>query len=173
MTSTSRSNASERFSFATTLADSDEERANPWLLLKEELPGGAVPVIADATSLQYVLHAAVGDTFSLDVGASQPLELRFVASLSDSVLQGEFIMSEENFLRLFPSQQGYRLFLIDAPGVSTPDVAAKLGGVLERELDTFGFDATVAAYRTLGELMGREIHAMSIEALTPEESAGR
>jgi acid stress-induced BolA-like protein IbaG/YrbA len=27
-------------------------------------------------------------------------------------------------------------------------------------------------YRTLGELMGREIHAMSIEALTPED-AGR
>lgn len=26
-------------------------------------------------------------------------------------------------------------------------------------------------YRTLGELMGREIHALSIEALTPEESA--
>jgi acid stress-induced BolA-like protein IbaG/YrbA len=26
-------------------------------------------------------------------------------------------------------------------------------------------------YGTLGELMGREIHAMSIEALTPEESA--
>ena len=28
-------------------------------------------------------------------------------------------------------------------------------------------------YRTLGELMGREIHAMSIEALTPDELAGR
>ncbi len=26
-------------------------------------------------------------------------------------------------------------------------------------------------YRTLGELMGREIHALSIEALTPEEAA--
>jgi acid stress-induced BolA-like protein IbaG/YrbA len=26
-------------------------------------------------------------------------------------------------------------------------------------------------YRTLGELMGREIHALSIEALTPEETA--
>ena len=26
-------------------------------------------------------------------------------------------------------------------------------------------------YRTLGELMGREIHAMSIEALTPDEAA--
>jgi acid stress-induced BolA-like protein IbaG/YrbA len=28
-------------------------------------------------------------------------------------------------------------------------------------------------YRTLGELMGREIHAMSIEALTPEEWQAR
>jgi len=28
-------------------------------------------------------------------------------------------------------------------------------------------------YRTLGERVGREIHALSIEALTPEESAAR
>ena len=27
-------------------------------------------------------------------------------------------------------------------------------------------------YRALGELVGREIHALSIEALTPEEMAG-
>ncbi|HEY8051384.1 MAG: BolA family protein [Steroidobacterales bacterium] len=28
-------------------------------------------------------------------------------------------------------------------------------------------------YQTLGELMGREIHAMSIEALTPDEARSR
>ena len=28
-------------------------------------------------------------------------------------------------------------------------------------------------YKGLGDLMGREIHALSIEALTPEEAAGR
>ena len=28
-------------------------------------------------------------------------------------------------------------------------------------------------YRTLGELVGREIHALSIEALTPEESGAQ
>jgi acid stress-induced BolA-like protein IbaG/YrbA len=28
-------------------------------------------------------------------------------------------------------------------------------------------------YQTLGALMGREIHALSIEALTPEELAGK
>jgi acid stress-induced BolA-like protein IbaG/YrbA len=28
-------------------------------------------------------------------------------------------------------------------------------------------------YQTLGELMGREIHAMSLEVLTPEEAAAK
>ena len=136
-----------RFTFASTLAESDGERTNPWLLLNRQPSDGAIPVIADATSLQYVLHSSVGDTFSMDVGAERPLQLRFVASLSDSVLQGELIMSEENFVRAFPSQQGYRFFLVDAADVRTPEAAAQVAGVLERELNTFGFDAVSAAER--------------------------
>ena len=136
-----------RFTFASSLAQSDAERANPWLLLNKPAANGAVPVIADATSLQYVLHLKVGDTFSMDIGAAQPLQLQFVASLSDSVLQGELVMSEEQFVRRFPSEQGYRFFLIDAPGVSSRDAAAQLAGALEKDLETFGFDAVVAAER--------------------------
>ena len=136
-----------RFTFAGTLAAAGDEQKNPWLLLNAKATDGAIPVIADATSLQYVLHAAVGDTFSMDVGADRPLQLRFVASLADSVLQGELIMSEENFVRAFPSQQGYRFFLIDAPGVRTRDAAAALAGVMERELNPFGFDAVTTADR--------------------------
>ena len=34
----------------------------PWLLLERRFDDGAVPAVADATSLQYVLHARVGDT---------------------------------------------------------------------------------------------------------------
>jgi putative ABC transport system permease protein len=49
-----------RFTFARSLAATDEERANPWLLLRRPADGGAIPVIADATSLQYVLHARRG-----------------------------------------------------------------------------------------------------------------
>jgi ABC-type antimicrobial peptide transport system permease subunit len=56
-------------------------------------------------------------------------------------------MSEENFVRAFPSQQGYRFFLVDAEGVRTRDAAAALSGVLERELNPFGFDAVTAADR--------------------------
>jgi ABC-type antimicrobial peptide transport system permease subunit len=109
--------------------------------------GGPVPVIADATSLQYVLHARVGDVFSMDIGADRPLELQFVGAVKDSVLQGELIMSEENFVRLFPSQQGYRYFLIDAPDVQTSDAAEQLAGVLEKDLTTFGFDAVTTVER--------------------------
>jgi hypothetical protein len=136
-----------RFSFARSLAETDAERANPWLLLRRELPDGAIPAIADATSLQYVLHAAVGDEFAIERGAGGPLRLRFVAALQDSVLQGELIVAEEQFVRHFPSREGYQLFLIDAPGVDTPDEAGELGASLERALEGFGFDAVTAGER--------------------------
>jgi putative ABC transport system permease protein len=136
-----------RFTFANSLAHTAEERANPWRLLQRSDRDAPVPVIADATSLQYVLHAKVGDVFSMDIGADRPLELQFVGAVQDSVLQGELVMSEENFVRLFPSQQGYKLFLIDAPEVRTLDEARNLSGVLETELTTFGFDATTTGER--------------------------
>ena len=138
---------SGRFTFAASLAETDAERANPWLLLRRPVSDGPIPVVADATSLQYVLHAAVGDTFSIDNGSARPLVLQFVASLRDSVLQGELVMAEENFVRLFPAQQGYRMFLIDAPDARTPADAAALAGALERDLAPFGFDAVTAEER--------------------------
>jgi putative ABC transport system permease protein len=138
---------SGRFSFAASLAETDAERSNPWLLLQRELPDGAIPAIADATSLQYVLHAAVGDEFTIDTGSGESLRLRFVASLADSVLQGELVIAEEQFVRHFPSYAGYRLFLIDAPGIDTATEADALIASLERALEPFGFDAVTAADR--------------------------
>jgi hypothetical protein len=138
---------SGRFAFAGSLAATDAERANPWRLLTRSLPGGEVPAIADATSLQYVLHASIGDTFAMDIGREQPLVLRFVAALRDSVLQGELIISEAHFTRLFPAQQGYRLFLIDDPATTDRAGADALAGTLERELGPFGFDAVSTVER--------------------------
>jgi ABC-type lipoprotein release transport system permease subunit len=136
-----------RFSFSASLAETDDERANPWRLLRRTFDDGSVPVVADATSLQYVLHASVGDTFSMDIGSERPLVLRFVGALQDSVLQGELIMAEEQFVRLFPGQQGYRLFLVSDPGVASLEQAAQLSGVLEKELETFGVDAVATTER--------------------------
>lgn len=136
-----------RFTFASSIAATDDERANPWLLLRRASDDGTIPAIADATSLQYVLHLGVGDTMSIDTGGGEPLVIRFVGALSDSVLQGELVVSEEHFVRLFPGQQGYRFFLVDAPGARSVADAEALAGNLERALTTFGFDAVTTAER--------------------------
>ena len=138
---------SGRFTFASSMAESDAERANPWVLLQRRFDDGAVPVVGDATSMQYVLHVAVGDSMTLDTGGDAPLTLRFVGALRDSVLQGELIISEEQFVRLFPQQQGYRLFLVDAPGAATIEQANHLAGVVEQALQPLGVDATVTSER--------------------------
>ena len=122
-----------RFTFQNSL----DEKNNPWLLLDRQLEDGAVPVIGDANSLTYVLHLKVGDEMTVD-HANGPLKLRIVAALSDSVFQSELLMSEKNFLRLFPEEEGYRMFLID---VLNKQQAAQVSTVLEERLSDFGFDA--------------------------------
>ena len=126
-----------RFTFQSSLAATDEEKNNPWLLLDRELDGGAVPVIGDANSLTYVLHLKVGDEMTVD-HVSGPLRLRVVAALSDSIFQSELLMSEKNFLRLFPSEGGFRMFLLDVPNRQQ---AAEVSTMLEDRLSDFGFDA--------------------------------
>ncbi|MEO8025364.1 MAG: ABC transporter permease [Bryobacteraceae bacterium] len=125
-----------RFDFQSSLAQSDAEKKNPWLLL--EKPGDAIPAAVDANSLEYVIHKKLGDEWILNAESEHPVRLRIVASLSDSIFQSEVIVSEANFLRAFPEQQGFRVFLIDAPVAELDQVSAKL----EESLSEYGFDAT-------------------------------
>ena len=122
-----------RFAFQSSIAP---ELTDPWLLLNREYPDGAIPVITDANSLTYVLHLKVGDDLVVD-HSPEPLRLRIVAALADSIFQSELLMSDKNFVRLFPEEQGYRFFLLDTPPAKAQEVAA----VLEDRLSDFGFDA--------------------------------
>jgi hypothetical protein len=132
-----------RFAFQTSLARSDEERANPWLLLLREQADGAIPVIADANSMTYVLHRAIGDELVMDGPGGRPVRLRLVAALADSILQGELVMSEANFLELFPGLDGYKLLLVSAPVEQTNEVLA----AVEDRLADAGADATPTGER--------------------------
>lgn len=135
--------ADGRFSFGATLAETEEEADNPWLLLDMEFPDGAIPAIADATSLAYALHLSVGDDFLLNRDTDHPITLRIVAALSDSIFQRELLIGEHHFERIFRDYDGYRFFLIDAPPERTGEVAAALEG----RLTDFGFDAVSAGER--------------------------
>jgi len=135
---------SGRFAFSSIgrLAQTSDERANPWRLLNAELPDGAVPAIADANSMTYILHRKLGEDFVI-VHEGRPVRLRLVAALADSLFQSELLISEENFLRLFPREPGYRFFLIDAPAAN----AAEISAALEEGLADYGYDVTPAADR--------------------------
>ncbi len=135
-----------RFAFHGSLAESPEERANPWLLLDRELEGGVIPVITDANSMTYVLHMKLGDEIVLPGSSERPIRLRLVAALSDSIFQGELLMSERQFLRAFPEWEGYRFFLADVP----PDRAGALTSLLESRLSDFGVDVASTMERLAG-----------------------
>ena len=132
-----------RFSFAGTLAETPDEMENPWHLLHREFDDGAIPAIADATSLTYALHLAVGDDFVLNRDTDNPIRLRIVAALSDSIFQRELLIAEDRFERVFPQYDGYRFFLIDAPPERTGDVAA----ALEDRLSDYGLDVVSTGER--------------------------
>jgi cell division protein FtsX len=131
----------ERFRFQSTLAETSEERANPWRLLERELdPDGAIPVLADAGSLTYILHRKLGDVMTLgDTG----VRVRFVGALAPGLFQSEILMAERHFLDAFPEQSGFGFFLFDVPaGQETP-----LSETLEARLSDFGFDVSGTAER--------------------------
>jgi putative ABC transport system permease protein len=153
---------SGRFAVQRSIAATDAERANPWLLL--DGGGGAddpVPVIADANSMSYVLHKALGDDIVVDRGG-RPLRLRLVAALSDSLFQGELLMSDENFRRMFPDEDGYRFLLIEAPA----DRAAEVASAIEQGAGDLGADAVPTVERLA------EFHAVENTYLSTFKTLG-
>jgi hypothetical protein len=137
--------ASGRFAFERSLASSDAERANPWLILNRRFGDGIVPVVADANSMTYVLHKTLGDDIVLDrlTSGGRPVRLRLVAALADSIFQSELVMSDANFVQLFPEQEGYRLLLVETP----PDRAAPVAAAIRAGAADLGADAVPTIQR--------------------------
>jgi hypothetical protein len=150
-----------RFAFQRSLAANDAERGNPWLLLDRDEGDGVVPVIADANSMTYVLHKALGDELAIDAGG-RPVRLRFVASLDDSIFQSELLMSEANFLKLFPGQDGYQFLLVE----TAADRAAAVAAAIEARAGDLGADAIPTAQRLA------EFHAVENTYLSTFKTLG-
>ena len=100
---------------------------NPWPKLQLPLYNGAIPALADANSMTYVLHLKLGQDF-----VRNKTRFRIVDTLQDSIFQSELLISEENFLRLYPEVEGFGFFLLKAPPAAVP--------VLEEALADYGFD---------------------------------
>jgi putative ABC transport system permease protein len=126
--------AAGRFSFQNSLATTPEQKSNPWLLLDSQQNEPFIPSIADANTLQYILHLSLGSELVVRGSRGMPVRLRFVGALRDSIFQGKVIISETSFLRAFPEQEGYRFFLLNTP----PEQALMLIPPLKEALADYG-----------------------------------
>ena len=83
------------FLFSATLATTDAERTNPWLLLHRTFDDNAIPVIADEASALWQFHKSLGDDIVVNDATGRERHLRIVAMLKGSFLQDGPIMAED------------------------------------------------------------------------------
>ena len=146
------------FAFQATLAESAAEVEHPWRLLDNEREDGAIPVFGDANSVNYILHLGLGEHLEVTDERGENRRLVIAGLLSRSVFQSQLIMSERNFLDLFPSHSGFNFFMIE-----TDSDAA--GQALEERFADQGFDATRTADRLAGYLVVENTYLSTFQAL--------
>jgi putative ABC transport system permease protein len=134
---------------------------NPWTALDADLGRDAsgtpiVPGVLDMSTAVYSLHlGGVGSQLTINDAGGRPVTVQVVGLLENSVLQGNLLVSEGNFLKLFPDTGGYRFFLIervkgDVPrdvsgdGIPTRQPGAPMPATLESALAEEGFDVVDA-----------------------------
>ncbi len=146
------------FAFQSSLAETPDEEANPWLVLERDFPDGAIPVFGDANSVMWILHLGLGDTLEVKDALGRPRQLIIAGLLSRSIFQSQLILSEDNFLDLRPDHSGFNTFLIE-----TED--ASLSAMLEDQWRNLGFDATTTGDRLAGYLVVENTYLSTFETL--------
>ena len=140
---------SGRFTFDKLMAGTDVKTSEWSLLSKTSVQDRApverdeIPAIGDANSIQWAMHKKVGDTIDYVDERGQPFKVRIVGAVANSILQGQLIFDEAEFVKRFPGESGYRMFLIDAPSNAVSQVSA----TLSRAMQDVGLELTPALQR--------------------------
>lgn len=111
-----------RFTFTGSMDRTDEERANPWLLLRREQrdasdPGAEagspiVPVVASAGALAR-LQARLGDDIPFAL-SGHAVRLRVVATLGSALFPDALFLSDADFTSWLPGVAGTRWFAVES-----------------------------------------------------------
>ncbi|MDZ7620825.1 MAG: FtsX-like permease family protein, partial [Patescibacteria group bacterium] len=160
------------FAWAETAASTPAERENPWLLLEpaarptDSRESGAdepVAMALEKNMATYALHlyGGVGEIFPITDSQGRTVKLQIAAMLTNSILQGDLLISERQLLRRFPDVTGYRFFLITAPGKDTAAVRRELESVL----GDYGFAAEPTGQRLAGFLAVQNTYLSTFQSL--------
>jgi hypothetical protein len=129
------------FGFADTIEGAEREDA--WDLLNRDLGEDVVPAIGDYQTIIWALGKSIGDELEYTDEKGRRFRLRLVGMLKNSILQGSLLIAEDEFVRRFPSEDGYRIFLADV----AEDKAEAVAGILSTRLRDFGLSVTPATQR--------------------------
>ena len=140
----------ERQAFAFEKVAGGFRKENPWWLLKrsrrhEEADqaksnrpssyvGGheaeETPAVGDAASIVWAMGKKVGDTLDYTDEHGNAFKVRLVGAVANSILQGNLLIDEDEFVARFPYENGYRMFLIDAPARDVNEISKTLSRAL-------------------------------------------
>ncbi len=128
------------FTFVKTIGG--ETISNPWNLLTNPTTD-EIPAIGDAASIKYAMGKSVGDLIDYTDQRGNKFKIRIVGSVANSILQGSLLIDEKAFVEKFPSEAGYRMFLIDAPSKTRSAILQTFA----RALRDVGLELTAADER--------------------------
>ncbi|MHC4329758.1 MAG: ABC transporter permease, partial [Planctomycetota bacterium] len=114
-----------------------------WNLLNSREDDDVVPAIGDYATIKWALGKSLGDEIEYSDEKGRKFRVRLVGMLENSILQGSLLIAEDRFVKRFPSEEGYRLLLVDAPDERIEQVTDHLSA----RLSDFGLGLTSARRR--------------------------
>ena len=115
------------FSFINTI---ENETKNPWELLNKKLSANCIPAVADQTVITWSLGKSVGDSILYITEKGDTVYLVLVASLENSIFQGNVIISDSNFTKLYPSISGSNIILANINNNKKANIRESIAGAL-------------------------------------------
>ncbi len=153
----------ERKAFTFAKVASGYDATKEWELLRRDYFGGtgvgtirspslvdgSIPAIGDAASIQWALGKKLGDTIEFTDERGQKFMVQLVAGVANSILQGNLIIDEAEFVKRFPGEAGHRMFLIDVPSNTGAETnrLEKTSAAMSRALQDVGLELTPTTTR--------------------------
>ncbi|TWT72983.1 ABC transporter permease [Allorhodopirellula solitaria] len=154
----------ESFGWAASGADAGEA---PWQLLERPASGtmdDPIPVVIDQNTAMWSLQmtGGIGQEKTFDYGEGKSLTFQVVGLLAGSILQGKLMIGESNFEAAFPSESGYRYFLIRSGKGEDPET---ISAALESRLVDIGMDVKSAPQVLSGMLAVQNTYLRTFQSL--------
>ena len=116
---------------------------NPWLELNKFYGENVIPAYADQTVITWGLLKKIGDTLTYVNESGKKLFLVIAGGLSQSIFQGNILISEKYFNKYFPSMGGSKLMLMDVPMNKSESVSM----LLNNSFQDYGIEITATTER--------------------------